>query len=590
MAFQTPITAKQAVDRIHRREYVLPAIQREFVWKPDQIIRLFDSLLKGFPIGSFLLWELRAENKGAYQFYNFIQRYHERDSTHNPKADLSGVGDVTAILDGQQRLTSLYIGLKGSYAEKTRYSWRRNNQAFPERRLYLNLSRPANDAELTFEFAFRTDATDFVTDEQGAWIRIGHVLEFTSLGDVINFLRQHELLTEQFPQDALTALHTAVNDRKVINYYVEDSQDLDKVLTIFIRVNSAGTVLSYSDLLLSIATAQWTTLDAREEIQRLVDDINRVGSGFTFTKDFVLKTCLMLGGFETRFATDNFKSENMQRIEAMWAKIAAATRTTARLLAEFGFSGETLPSTNAVIPIVHYVYLRGNPDGLVESSSYKADRDHIRRWLNIALLKRVFTGQPDSILRAVRDALDGNSSDGFPSEAIVDALRSKPRSMRFEGEEVDKIIDEKYGSGYTFATLALLYPWLDFRNHFHQDHIHPKSHFTRAQLARRGVTDSAAVADYSERYDRIPNLQLLQGVPNQEKFNKPFVDWLKEQYPLEDERRAYMRQHDIPDVDPSMGNFLNFYEARRELMATRLREIVGLNGSSATAPVASADV
>jgi hypothetical protein len=351
------------------------------------------------------------------------------------------------------------------------------------------------------------------------------------------------------------------------------------VLTIFIRVNSAGTVLSYSDLLLSIATAQWTTLDAREEIQRLVDDINRVGSGFTFTKDFVLKTCLMLGGFETRFATDNFKSENMQRIEAMWAKIAAATRTTARLLAEFGFSGETLPSTNAVIPIVHYVYLRGNPDGLVESSSYKADRDHIRRWLNIALLKRVFTGQPDSILRAVRDALDGNSSDGFPSEAIVDALRSKPRSMRFEGEEVDKIIDEKYGSGYTFATLALLYPWLDFRNHFHQDHIHPKSHFTRAQLARRGVTDSAAVADYSERYDRIPNLQLLQGVPNQEKSNKPFVDWLKEQYPLEDERRAYMRQHDIPDVDPSMGNFLNFYEARRELMATRLREIVGLNGS-----------
>ncbi len=71
-----------------------------------------------------------------------------------------------------------------------------------------------------------------------------------------------------------------------------------------------------------------------------MDDINRVGNGFAFTKDFVLKTCLMLGGFEARFATDNFKSENMQRIEAMWLKIAAATRTTAQLLAEFASLGK----------------------------------------------------------------------------------------------------------------------------------------------------------------------------------------------------------------------------------------------------------
>jgi hypothetical protein len=576
MAFQTPITVKTAVERIHHRDYVLPAIQREFVWKPDQIIRLFDSLLKGFPIGSFLFWEVKAENKGNYQFYNFIQHYHERDQTHNPKADLSGNTNVTAILDGQQRLTSLYLGLKGSYADKKRYYRWGSDHAFPARRLYLNLSRGSNDPELTYDLAFRADSNDFAFEDESAWFRVGRVLDFTNLSDVINFLRQHNLLAEQFPQDALTALFSAVNEQKVLNYYVEEAQDLDKVLTIFIRVNSAGTVLSYSDLLLSIATAEWENLDAREEIHRLVDDINHIGKGFAFTKDFVLKTCLMLADLETRFSTANFKSDNMHIIERLWPNIVLATTTTARLLSSFGFSADTLPSINAVIPIVYYVFRVGSPSGFVEASSYKADRDRIRRWLNIVLLKRVFSGQPDSILRAVREILQEPSAEGFPSDRIAEALRTKPRTMQFGEDEIDAILDETYGSGYAFATLALLYPWLDFRNQFHQDHIHPKSYFTRSQLVRRGVTDPVVLQQYQERFDRIPNIQLLQGVPNLEKSNKPFKVWLEEQYPLEDERQAYMQQHYIPDLDPAFEHFVEFYESRRNLMRSKLREIVGL--------------
>jgi uncharacterized protein with ParB-like and HNH nuclease domain len=119
MAFQTAITVKEAVERINRREYVLPAIQREFVWKPEQIIKLFDSLLKDYPIGSFLFWEVKPERKDDFQFYEFLQNYHERDQIHNPKATLTGDTAVTAILDGQQRLTSLYIGLLGLPAQAT---------------------------------------------------------------------------------------------------------------------------------------------------------------------------------------------------------------------------------------------------------------------------------------------------------------------------------------------------------------------------------------------------------------------------------------------------------------------------------------
>lgn len=81
MSFQTPITLRKVLDRIASHEYVLPAIQREFVWRADQIARLFDSLMRGYPIGSFLFWEVRRENTRQFKFYDFVRNYHARPST-----------------------------------------------------------------------------------------------------------------------------------------------------------------------------------------------------------------------------------------------------------------------------------------------------------------------------------------------------------------------------------------------------------------------------------------------------------------------------------------------------------------------------
>ena len=100
MAFVEPITIKDAIDSVHRKKYLLPAIQREFVWSTDQIERLFDSLMRDYPINSFLFWAVDKANISNYQFYEFIREYHERDSRHNPKADLNGETGITAILDG----------------------------------------------------------------------------------------------------------------------------------------------------------------------------------------------------------------------------------------------------------------------------------------------------------------------------------------------------------------------------------------------------------------------------------------------------------------------------------------------------------
>lgn len=576
MSFELPITVRQAVDRIHRREYVLPSIQREFVWRPDQITGLFDSLMRGFPLGSLLFWTVEPEHRREYQFYNFLQDYHERDLRHNPKADLGGESSVIATLDGQQRLTSLYLGLRGSYAEKTRYARRTNDAAFVPKRLYVNLLRGSADAEMVYDLRFRADTADFLTDDEGGWFRVGKVLDFATLTDVINFLRAHDLLASQFSQDTLVALHTHVNDKPVLSSYRETSQDLDKVLTIFIRVNSAGTELSYSDLILSIATAKWAEYDAREEIHRLVDDTNRIGAGFDFNKDFVLKTCLMLGGYETRFAAENFRTENMKAIERMWPDVMDAIRTTVRLLASFGYSGDTLPSLNATIPIVYYLHKTQKPANYPDVAAFRGDRERVRRWLAIALLKRTFTGQPDTSLKLVRDAINSHAEDAFPADAIVHALRTAPRTMTFGEDDLDAVLEWRFGKPYTFVALALLYPHLDFRNAFHIDHIHPRSHFTRAQLVRRGVP-SPDHADFTERYDLLPNLQLLSGPMNQEKSSRPLADWLRFTCTTEQERADYCVRNLIdPAASPVFADFLDFYAARRKRMKDALRRTLGI--------------
>ncbi|WP_312506017.1 DUF262 domain-containing protein, partial [Bacillus luti] len=114
MAFQTPLTIKKVIENVHNKKYLLPAIQREFVWGTDQIERLFDSLMQGYPVGSFLFWNVKKEKSKDFQFYEFIRNYHEKNNRHNPLASTSGEEGIIAILDGQQRLTSMYIALKGT--------------------------------------------------------------------------------------------------------------------------------------------------------------------------------------------------------------------------------------------------------------------------------------------------------------------------------------------------------------------------------------------------------------------------------------------------------------------------------------------
>lgn len=137
--YQAGGTIKDLLTKVEQHDYILPAIQREFVWKPEQICQLFDSLLQGYPFGTFLFWKIKSTHQREYQFYDFMRHYHQRDRVHCEKLELIGEQDRVAVLDGQQRMTALNIGLRGSYSWKTQGKWWSSPDAFIERRLYLNL-------------------------------------------------------------------------------------------------------------------------------------------------------------------------------------------------------------------------------------------------------------------------------------------------------------------------------------------------------------------------------------------------------------------------------------------------------------------
>ena len=576
MAFQTPITIEKALNRIHSHEYVLPAIQREFVWSTDQVCRLFDSLMRGYPIGSFLFWKVDADHSRDYVFYDFIRDYHQRNAPHCPKLDLPPRQPVTAILDGQQRLTALNIGLRGRHAEKLPRLWWSRPDAFPWKNLYLNLLSSTGDDELEMEYEFRfltTEEAASRNSEEEHWYLVKKVLDIKKSGPEINrYLIQHGIAEREEAFDILDRLYEVVHREPLINYYQEEDQDLDKVLSIFIRVNSGGTSLSHSDMLLSIATAQWRDLDAREVIHGFVDNLNEVGHGFRFSKDLILKAGLVLTDVnDIGFKVTNFNTTNMATLESQWGSVSTALMLASRLMADFGFSDRNLRADSVLIPVAYYLTQQKFGESYLTHPDYSDDRASLRFWVIRSLMKSGIWGSGlDTLLSNLRAALQQNSNTGFPVDPIESAMARLGKSLRFDEDEVSDLAD---GNRNVFPILSLLYRGVNVSREFHIDHIFPQSRFQKTWLLKAGIPEKC-VDQFRDSMNNLPNFQLLEGPPNIHKSNTMPKEWTVEYFPDVRAREMYLASNDMHDLPDDITEFLSFYEKRRDRIAARLRKLL----------------
>lgn len=588
MAYEAPITIKKAIENIRKKHYVLPSIQREFVWDSEQIERLFDSLMRDYPISTFLFWKVDKNKIKEFQFYEFLKNYHEKDNRHNQKADLVGDEDVISILDGQQRMTSLYIALNGSYAKKIPYYRWDSPHAFPKKKLYLNILKKSDDIELEYDFRFLSD-DEAKNDENNFWFPVSKVMDFTDSPQVMNYVIENELMntskytSEQsyFATSSLSKLQNVIHQKGNISFFLEEGEELDKVLQIFIRINSGGTKLSYSDLLLSIATAQWKEKDAREVIHEFVDEINAIGEGFAFNKDFVLKSCLVLADFsDIKFKVDNFTKENMVVIEKNWENISESVKKAIELVAKYGYSRDNLISLNAIIPIAYFIQENNFHDSILHASVRENDRRAIKEWLARVLLKGTFGGTPDAIYPVMRNLVNENLGR-FPIKEVIDYYRGKRKSISFTNDDIENILNYDYGSARTYCALTLLYPALNYSFKYHQDHIHPKSFFSKRNLQNRGITDPEL---FISKYNKLPNLQLLQTNLNLEKNSKEFKDWLSSVYPNSTDQSTYLLQNHI-DTEASLDfiDFDDFFEKRKTKLKSLLKGVLNVTNEEVEA-------
>ena len=556
-------TIKEVLTEIEDGKLYLPAIQRKFVWSENQITRLFDSLMRGYPIGTFLFWQIDKEkdNINGYVFYDFIKDYHERDFNQNPIRDTIIKQQFKVALDGQQRLTSLYISLMGSLANKEPRKYWRNDDAFPKKELYLNVSNSVSakneDEDDIFEFQFLNPRN--LPKDDKRWFKVKEVLSYSNGTDLM-IQKGKENWNDKEIKRAIS-LWEVICFNKYVSYFSIGDANLDQVLDIFVRVNSAGTVLSKSDLIFSTLTAKWS--GGRELIDSLIKNINRTTRKFAFNTDFIMRTVLYLSDLSINLKVESFK-ENVVKIQKNYKKIERAIKDMVLLIEKYGFSDENITSYNALIPIVYFIY---------KSGDLKSSKSELIKYFIIAQIKNLFGVASNSALSETRKSLVIDTKTYqlkyrvFKIEQFYDINLTGDRNFKFGDEELERVFDYSKGK-YTFMILSLLYPEIKISEvEFHQDHMHPAAGFKDKKLIKTGFSKDET-KEIIHMSNQLANLQLLEGRENESKNKTPLEDWIAKG----NSDKYLPKEQSLKLID-----FRKFYEDRKKLMETQLRKVFDID-------------
>jgi len=582
MSFFPPLSVADAIDKIDYNQYLLPAIQRDFVWSSSKIEMLFDSLMQGYPIGSMLLWRVNGKNTENQRFYGILKKYRERYLIRSEEISTKNIPSFEVVLDGQQRLTALYLGLKGSYAYKGyNLAWKDTEYSIPTRYLYLNLKYKKNrrndlndsDDDRMYEFTFLKPEEALNSDDNNKWFKVGDILGIKGTAQLNSCFKKNDIVDEE-AQEILSRLHDIVHLEKLIHYYLEESSDFTRALNIFIRINSGGISLSYSDLVMSTTIMGWMRLDAKKEINGLVDELVKE-YGFPVNKDFILRTYLVLYSDDIKFRVQNFSIKNAKEFETYWEEIKQAIKEVFQLVSDFGYAPSTLTSMNALLPIVYYLYKTDRVKGFCQKVGYKEDRALIKRWLHVVLLHQIFGGQAEGVLKAIRDTIKKEISKGtdkFPASAIANRLSKTNKSITVDEEFIQGLLYTSKDSRYAFPILALLFPHLDYKNRdFHLDHCHPLSHFNEKKLKAKGILLNDDNKEYFTDWDyfnSIINLQMLDGNENKSKNAKDLKVWVTD-------NSITLKKYYLPK-ELDLADFPTFVEKRTELLTKVLTDVLTL--------------
>lgn len=384
-----------------------------------------------------------------------------------------------------------------------------------------------------------------------------------------DYMSDREWKDSKFAKRTLRKLRKVVFDDKLINYYQEENQDIDTVLDIFIRTNSGGEPLSFSNLLMSITTANWDK-DARKEFKALVDIV--YNNNFIISADLILKCCLVLFKDNIKFQVANFDAESVKIFDKNWDRIRKCIEVTFELLKKWGFNDSSLRAKNAIIPIVYYIYHKNLENDILKDHIHQEEKKAMRKWLCISLLKGVFGGQSDSVLTGIRKVLRNNqATNEFPFEQIKAEFASNDaKSLSLSDEVIEDILKTQKDAPNSYTILALLYSHLHYDTvTYHKDHLHPASKFLKLTEKDFGGNEMKyKFYTNPENWNSILNLQLLSGTTNESKNDEDLASWVESQ-------NIDLASQIIPkDVSLDFDDFEVFLSKRKELLINTIKSII----------------
>jgi len=540
----------------------LPNIQRPFVWGEEQICRLFDSILREYPISTLLIWKTRSKIRRRQFIANFKPEHLSRLSDfYVPEDDRK----KCLVLDGQQRLQSLFIGLKGSYEG---------------RELYLDIlsGEVALPDDVKFRFAF--------LEQQKAifpWIKFKDIVfskqdMLTLAQDMVgNAGRELTDIEKQKVSKHVSLVFKAFHSDDGISYQELDSIENeglyteDDVVEVFIRANSGGTKLGKSDLLFSLLTSSWDNAD--EKMESLLSDMNT--HGFAFTRDFVLKTCLTLLDQGARYKVDKFRKPGVrEKIEAEWDGISDAIKEVFDFVREKTFirCDKALPSQLVLIPLIYLCYRY--PDKWKVAHSLDS-------YLLRFSLTGAFSGTSDSLIDSIVNII--NKLKGFNIDEVFDVARSQGRSLQLTE-------DRFWQMGYGSDTIHLLFNlwYRDFNytpayeNNLPQvDHIFPQSLLREVKVENPKTGRNELLKYRDVDRNQLANCMLLSREENGAggKSDRPPKDWFA------DKSEDYLEKHLIPKDKAlwELGEFEAFIEARKRLIRDKFLDLLIMHIPASTA-------
>lgn len=543
----------------------LPNIQRPFVWSEEQIARLFDSIMREYPISTLLIWK----TKEVVKHRKFIDNYHQGiklTDFHVPDNQRSKM----MVLDGQQRLQSLFIGLRGSYAGTGR-------------ELYFDVlsGDAAAPEDIRYRFAFLDKATaswpwvrfkDIVFGPNKLAMQIAQALEKLAPQPLTEGER------EKLQINIARAQYEFVNDENITYQELDgidnpDSYKVDDIVEIFIRANSGGTKLGKSDLLFSLLISSWE--DADGEMEVLLEDLN--DGGFDYDRDFVLKCCLTVLDKGARYDVAKFRDgQTKEEIIKNWDKIADAIKAVRDFVISKTYirSDKALTSYLALIPLIYFRY--HYPQQFVHATG-------LGEYLLRSLVTGVFSGNPDNLIDKIVRTIQVQRD--FVLSEVFGTIRADNRSLEITP---DVIYNQYYGSRTIHLFFNLWYqdfnyaPALD-ANGPQVDHIFPQSLLKTVKVANPESGKLNILRYRQQHRDQIANCMLLTAEENgfNNKSGTPPDRWFDpSRFPTEEAHARYLRMHLIPS-DPELwqlDNFEAFIEARKELIAEKFSRMLRPGG------------